>query len=272
MAQPRILLCADDFAISRGTSQVIAELVRTRCINAVSCMTAAPGWMRDAELLLGAVVENPDVEIGLHLTLSGEQPLGRLSCQDAAGRLPGPDRLLARCLTGGINADEFSREIERQFDAFCVRVGRPPDFVDAHQHVHVYPVLRHLVVGAVATYSPDAWVRVPSDRLTRMLSRPFAGKAVGSALHCTGFRGLLKRYGLRSNSSFAGHYDFGSGYSDLLDRFLVGASDFHVVMCHPGAKDVAHDTIGDARVTEAAVLAEHPLWMRLKADRTRNVA
>ena len=118
MSSSRLVLCADDFAISRGTSEVIAGLLRSGSINAVSCMAALPGWPADAELLLEAANTNPQAEVGLHLTLSSEIPIGELSCLDSLGRLPGPDHLLGLCLTRRIRASEFAAEIDRQFDAF----------------------------------------------------------------------------------------------------------------------------------------------------------
>lgn len=248
---------------------MIAGLLRSGSINAVSCMAALPGWPADAELLLEAANTNPQAEVGLHLTLSSEIPIGELSCLDSLGRLPGPDHLLGLCLTRRIRASEFAAEIDRQFDAFEASFGRAPDFVDAHQHVHVYPILRHLVVEAVARRAPRAWVRVPSDRLAAMLARPFTAKALGSALHSIGFRRLLRRHGLRANDSFAGHYDFRSGYSGLIDRFFLQRSGFHVVMCHPGSSDLAGDTIASARAAEAAVLAELPLHLRVSVNETR---
>lgn len=267
MAVARLVLCADDFAISRGTSEAIAQLVRNRSINAVSCMTASSGWSSDADLLLDACATNPEVEIGLHLTLSDKRPLGLFSCLNEMGRLPGPDQLLRLCVARRAKPSEFTAEIERQFSAFRAKMGRAPDFVDAHQHVHVYPVLRHLVAKAAAKHAPHAWVRVPSDRLGSLISRPFRAKAIGSALHSAGFKRLLRRYRLRFNDTFAGHYDFKGNYSSLLPLFFSRASGFHVVMCHPGSDDVPDDTIGTARIEEAKVLGQLPLSLRLEPER-----
>lgn len=266
MKSSRIILCADDYAISPGTSRVIANLVRQGRINAVSCMAAMPGWPADAAMLVAAAAEQPGVEIGLHLTLSDEAPIGALSCLDSAGRLPDPDKLLRLCLTRKIDPAEFAAEIDRQFAAFRKAVGRAPDFIDAHQHVHLYPILRTLVADAVLNHAPTAWVRVPTDTLSAMLRRPFRGKAIGSAIHSIGFRRMLRRKGLRFNRSFAGHYDFGTGYADCFTRFFVKPSDFHVVMCHPGAADLAGDAIAPARQAEAAVLSRASIrWQPFSA-------
>jgi len=264
----RITLCADDFAFSPEVSAVIARLARGGCLNAISCMAAMPGWSEDARLLDGIeAVECGDglgpVQVGLHLVLASERPLGPMGCADTDGRLPGPDRMLLLALTQRLDLSEVAEEIDRQFDAFRRAMGREPDFVDAHQHVHVYPGIRRLVIEATQRHAPFAWVRVPSDRLLAMLARPFAGKAIGSALQALGMRRALRRAGLSCNASFAGHYGFSGPYRTYLDAFLRCASADHLIMCHPGLGMAPGDEIAPARISEAAVIGEMPLRDRI---------
>jgi len=267
MKIPKIILCADDFAISHSTSRVISELARAGSINAVSCMAASPCWPTDAKLLDG--IEDVfcgdlgPVQVGLHLVMASERPLGHLSCLDEDGNLPDPDRLLTMVIAGKIERPEFEDEIERQFFAFKSARGRAPDFVDAHQHVHVYPVLRKLVIAATKRHAPDAWIRVPSDKLSALLTRPFPGKAIGSAAHSLGMRREISKHGLRSNRSFAGHYDFGTEYEKYLPSFFENAGNFHLIMCHPGTDEIAGDPIALARPREAAALAGMQLHERV---------
>jgi len=264
---PAVLLCADDFAMSPGTSAVIAGLAQKRSINAISCMAAASGWPVDSRLLAPLEAEGSApaerVQIGLHLVLASEVPLSAMSCQDAEGRLPGPDHILMLGLRRRLPLDEFAAEIDRQFIAFAGAMGRMPDFVDAHQHVHVVPGLRELVISATLRHAPHAWVRVPSDGLAAMLKRPFPGKAVGSAIQTLGFAGALRRSGLAANSSFAGHYDFGDRFAEHLPHFFAGRSSRHLIMCHPGADDLPGDAIGKARRVEAEVLGGMTLSERI---------
>ena len=189
--------------------------------------------------------------------------MGSLRCAGQDGRLPGRDRLLALALTGRLDLAEIAAEINRQFDAFTRAMGRAPDFVDAHQHVHVYPGIRRLVIEATQRLAPYAWVRVPSDRLLAMLARPFAGKAIGSALQAIGMRRALRRAGLSCNGSFAGHYGFSGPYPTYLDAFLRCASANHLIMCHPGLGLAPGDGIARARIREAEVIGEMPLRDRI---------
>ena len=40
----------------------------------------------------------------------------------------------------------MTREVRAQFEAFADAFGRPPDFVDGHQHVHLFPQVREAVL------------------------------------------------------------------------------------------------------------------------------
>ena len=263
----RLILCADDFALTREISTTIAALARKACLNAVSCMAAMPNWADDARMLEG--IEEVEcgafghVQVGLHLVLTSERPITRMSCLDQEGKLPGPDRLLLLLLARRIDLAEFALEIDRQFEAFVRARGCPPAFVDAHQHVHVYPGMRQLVIAAVKRHAPDAWVRVPADGISPMLARPFRAKAVGSTLHSLGLRRALGRAGIAANRSFAGHYDFRGSYADRLPRFLEHGSRAHLVMCHPGAGLAPGDSIAAARIEEARVLGQMTLAQRI---------
>ena len=51
------------------------------------------------------------------------------------------------------------REFRAQFEAFADAFGRPPDFVDGHQHVHLFPQVRQAALETASWIAPHAWVR-----------------------------------------------------------------------------------------------------------------
>lgn len=169
--------------------------------------------------------------------------------------MPAKSAMERAALLGHLPLDEYAAEIDRQFAAFTAAMGRPPDFVDAHKHTHLLPGLRGVVLDAARRHAPNAWVRNCADRPLAILARPFRWKAVGSALWSAGFRAAARRRGLRTNDSFAGHYDYRAGFDRLLTAFTKAPAGFHLVMVHPGGADRTGDQIGNARVAERDALA-----------------
>jgi hypothetical protein len=253
---PRLLLCADDFAFSPEVSAVIAGLAAKGKLNATSCMAVMPGWSTDSALLRDLPAH---VEVGLHLVLTGEAPLTDLPGLTENGTLPGINALGRRAARGDLPLDAIAREVAAQFDHFIAALGRPPAFVDGHQHAHALPGIREIVLAETARRAPRAWVRDCVDGLFAMLARPFAGKALGSAWHSRGMRAAAAAHGLRCNDGFAGHYGFAGDYAAIFPKFLRAPGEMHLVMCHPGAGTRADDTIAAARIVEAAALDTLPI-------------
>lgn len=232
-------------------------------LNAISCMAAMPGWANDSALL----GELPAyVELGLHLTLTGERPLTAMPGLAPLGMLPTIDALGWLARRGCLPLEEIAAEIGAQFEAFSAAMGHPPKFVDGHQHAHSLPGIREIVLKETRRRAPGAWLRDCMDRPRAMLARPYPGKAIGSAFHSRGLRAAAATYGLNCNDSFAGHYDFASDYRELFPRFLRRPGTTHLVMCHPGAGCRADDGIAAARPLEAEALRNMPIADIAKAE------
>lgn len=196
----------------------------------------------------------PDTaQIGLHLTLTEEAPIHPNGfTQD--GVMPGIDPLTRMAARGQLDAGEIRREVEAQFERFEDAMGRPPAFVDGHQHSHALPGVRPIVLEITRRRAPGAWLRTCEDRVSALFSRPWRGKAIGSAYHSRGLTRAAEAAGLRCNRGFAGHYGFDGRFAQALPRFFDKAGPFHLVMCHPGAGRRAGDAIAAARRDEADVL------------------
>ena len=155
-------------------------------------------------------------------------------------------------LAGRLALDDYAAEIDRQFAAFVAAMGHPPEFVDAHKHTHLLPGLRGVMLDAVARHAPNAWVRNCADRTLAILARPFRWKALGSALWSIGFRAAARRQGLRTNDSFAGHYDYRGGFDRGWDEWRQQPSLAEAVRIAPKGQDTTvHDAALRARLEAA---------------------
>ena len=251
----RLVLCADDFGRSRAINDAILRLAGSGVLTAVTAMVGEPHIREAAPSLMD--VEG--CEIGLHLTLTDAHAPDADPALAPGGVLPHCDRLAAMALSGTAPLAAIEREIDRQFAAFADIFGRPPAFVDGHQHVHVLAGIRPLVLKATRKYSPGAWVRSCEDRFVNLLARGGdRGRALRSAWLSRGLRREAAALGLRTNDGFSGLYDLRCKrpFAPRFERFLHrGIGPNHLVICHPATTRDAGDPIAAARVSEYRFLA-----------------
>jgi len=231
-------LVADDYGISLSVSAAIRDLIARRRLNATSVMVVAPSFS-PAEAAALDTAAAARAAIGLHLTLTGPfAPLSAAFAPTRNGAFLPLGAMAGRALARALKPELLETEISGQFAAFRTAFGRAPDFVDGHQHIHVFPQIREALLRAIKDAAPHAWLR--------QCGRPAAArKSVadpkGFVLDALSARlaHLAARAGVRTNPAFAGTYSFapGADYAKLFPGFLDGLPDGGVVMCHPGKVD-----------------------------------
>jgi len=241
----RIWLCADDYGISPGVNAGIRELIARRRLNATSVMVAAPHLGKDEAAALAQLNRSEKrVAIGLHVTLTAPfKPLtGNFSPLHLGAFQPLGKKMRA-AITRRLQPDTLVAEIAAQLRAFQDTFGEPPDFVDGHQHVHLFPQVRDAFVKVVAELAPNAWVRQcgRANSLRRLHDR----KALVLDILSMAFRRRAERQGLATNPAFAGSYAFTpkAKFAQIFPRFLTGLPDGGLVMCHPGFVDAALESL-----------------------------
>jgi chitin disaccharide deacetylase len=252
MTVRRIAVCADDFGLHAGVDEAVLELAGRGRVTAASCMVGGPSWSRGSAALRDAAAA-AQLDAGLHLDLT-EFPA------DATLRRPLREWML-RAFTGRVDWHAIGNEIRLQLDRFEQAVGQPPAYVDGHEHVHQFPMVRDALVEALLERYATAPAR-PWLRCTRR-----AGDAGFKAwvIEQTGARGLAelsRRHGFAQNHALLGVYDFAGGpgrYRSLLLDWVGRAHDGDLVMCHPASTVGANDPIANARVDEFSVLRESGL-------------
>ena len=129
-------------------------------------------------------------------------------------------------------------EIASQLKAFVEAFGRAPDFIDGHQHVHLFPQVREALLTVMKEAAPRAWVR-QCGRAVPLIRRLSNRKALVLDVLSARFRARAAAFGIATNPAFAGAYDFTGepDFAKLFPGFLKQLPPGGVVMCHPGHVD-----------------------------------
>lgn len=247
-----IAVCADDYAQNAAISAGILDLLDQKALSATSCFSTAPSWREQAAPALRERLEQRadtplQADVGLHFNLT--EGFG----DAAAASLNG---LILRSLSGDLKRPSLRTMIQtalqRQLDAFEQGLGRAPDFIDGHQHVHQLRGVREVMLkvlaqrypqgDAVRPHRPGPWIRN-----TARASTGWGGKA--QLLELLGGRALageLSRRGWPSNQGFAGVYGFDQpDYGACFARWLKAAQPGMLIMCHPARATPANNADPD---------------------------
>jgi predicted glycoside hydrolase/deacetylase ChbG (UPF0249 family) len=122
-----LIVNADDFGLSSGVNAGIIRCFEQGVVRSASLMVCHAAARQAADYARA----HPALGLGLHIDLEEQVPLG-----DAWVRL------YARCAG---DAAAVEGEVRRQLQCFCDLVGRMPDHLDTHQHVHRREPVRQVV-------------------------------------------------------------------------------------------------------------------------------
>jgi len=246
----RIWLCADDYGISPSVNDAIRDLIARGRINATSVIVVAPSFRPSEADSLNAVSAGAHrAAIGLHVTLTAPfKPLTKGFTRTYADAFLSLPPALVLALLRRYDPAQLAAEIAAQVDAFVAAFRRPPDFVDGHQHVQLFPQVRDAFLTVVKSKAPLAWVR-QCGRVMPFGRRLADKKGLLLDVLSRGFRVRAAQFGVRTNPAFAGTYDFDSkiDFADLFPTFLDGLPANSVVMCHPGKVDAELNRIDELK-------------------------
>jgi chitin disaccharide deacetylase len=239
----RVVLCADDFGMSRGVDSGILRLLAMRRLTAVSCLVDGPDFAADAGKLLA---HREAADLGLHFDLTtgfGAAPRQALPA------------LLLRAWLGVIDSSEVGRRLEAQLDRFERLMGRRPDFADGHQHVHQFPRVRDALLAVLARrFGRDSpYIRCTVSRHPSGIKARVVGALGGRSL-----RSALDGRGVPYNRDFGGVYglDPHEAYGTLMKAWMERIDDGGLILCHPGEPEGAvADPIVRTRAAEFHYLA-----------------
>jgi len=245
----RIVLCADDYGQDKAVSTGILDLVKRQRLSAVSCLVNTAAWLQSAKDLSPHA---NNIDVGLHFNLTEGKALSKSFIDTYGEDLFSLSTLMQRSFLRLLKMEVIEAECHAQFERFKEGMGFLPHFIDGHQHVHQFPIIRHAVLNIYQKYlTQDAYIRLVNEKIKP--SDLFNFKKI--VIYLSGTRGLkhlLKQQGIPHNSSFSGIYSFAKAdhYPQLFPRFLAEIKDQGLIMCHPGIVSISKDEIREARYAE----------------------
>ena len=230
-----LIVNADDYGLTEGISLGILRAHREGIVTSTSCLALAPGFATSGKWLLED--DAASLGVGVHLATVGEDPPLLTAKEvptlvDRQGRLPSSWRVfLARATAGRIDAADLAREFRAQLEA--VRdLGVTVTHLDTHQHLHLWPLVREVVLD-LAVESGIPAVRVPRS------TTAFPGAGVNYLAGELARRAAAR--GLAFPSQAAGVDEAGRMDHDRIEAALsrLGASGAPVceLSAHPGEGD-----------------------------------
>lgn len=267
-----VIVCADDYGLAPGIGVAIRHLLAERRLTATGCMTVSPFWAAEGAALKDLRAR---ADIGLHLTLTDQRPLGRMPRLAPEGRLPPLPVLARHAYLRRLDRDEVAAEIERQVDRFIAVMGVPPAFVDGHQHAHQLPIIRDALVDLFRRRLGGSYLRFCTEPLINLWRRRVAWKpAAAISLMGVGLRRRARAAGIPGNASFRGARSFAETepFGTLFRRFLADPVPGSLVMCHPGIVDpelAAVDSLTHPREGEYRYLLSEAYLADLQAAGAR---
>lgn len=260
-----IRLIADDYGLAPGVSGAILDLLERGRLTGTGCMTGSPEWQQAAvriKPLTGRVA------VGLHLTLTDQPALTADSSLVSGGRLPPLGELASPFRRRRVKAADIHAELDAQLDSFVDALGRIPDFIDGHQHVHFLPAVRDWLKVRFATEEKPMLRGAPA--VPRELGIT-AMKTTVIATLARGFDRGMQAAGFSVMKPLAGIYDWKQpeDFAPTLRAAVAALPEGGVFMCHPGHVDaelVSRDPMQSAREVEYAFLGSNEFVAILEAN------
>ncbi|MGE5339296.1 MAG: ChbG/HpnK family deacetylase [Gemmatimonadota bacterium] len=238
----RVALCADDYGYNAAVDEAILALIDLGRLGGTSCMVDAPRFSAAAPPLRERASR---ADIGLHFNLTEAFP--------GAPRIGSLPKVIAFSWLQALQPVDVVRRLKAQLARFEAAFKCIPAYIDGHQHVHQFPLIRDALLGELAA-------RYGSRRPLIRNTVSTAGDGKLHLLALLGGRSLrtqLNGCGWPTNLDFVGAYRYAPGvdFATLAAKWLRTLKDGAIWMCHPATRAEPNDPIGAFRVAEYRWLA-----------------
>lgn len=263
---PKLVVCADDYAISASVCDAINELAKQNRISATSVMTLSDLWPHQSVNLKpfkGAI------DVGLHLDWTSDFAVHH-------GHGKKLNRLMLESVLTQQTSSKLKNIIHFQLDLFEKYWGEVPNFIDGHQHIHQFNGIREALIDVIKEryIRSNLATKVPYLRVSQTIKAQNSMKS--KIIAFMGAKKLIqmaKHEGIPFMTYLTGIYDLKVGsitYSDRMKKWLeqLPTETACILMCHPSTHFEANDLISEARVQEYQYLKSEDFLVDLNQYNT----
>jgi predicted glycoside hydrolase/deacetylase ChbG (UPF0249 family) len=226
--QRSIIINADDVGMHPAIDGAVLRLAQSGAISSVSVMAL----MRPDVDTLHAL-RHQGVDLGLHLDFTST-----IAAQHYA--LPrGVGAILAHSYMRRLSLQQACNIVDEQLQRFCELTGSMPAFIDGHEHVHQFPVIRDALLQAVARQAQHLRPFIRSTRPLRW--RGMKARVIGW-LGAAALETAAHDMGCNCNTDFFGVYPLQKEVrlDHLWHRWLQAMPPHGaLVMCHPAISEIS---------------------------------
>jgi predicted glycoside hydrolase/deacetylase ChbG (UPF0249 family) len=202
MTAADLCITADDYGLDEAINRGIESLAASGAISAVSVMCH-----RGAQLQAARALPQTGAATGIHLVFVEEEPVlpaDRLAgLVDRNGKLPRNYGVLFAQIAARPRVLEILRaEARAQLDRYR-ELGLPLDFVNSHQHVHLFPPIWRALADEIEAAAPGAIRAAPRLQLHACKAALLTASSCASLIWRRPRRPLWVPHGIEA----AGHLD-----------------------------------------------------------------
>jgi predicted glycoside hydrolase/deacetylase ChbG (UPF0249 family) len=257
----QVIINIDDLGLSDSVNDAVIALGTLGKVRSTSYM--AGGTISESQIRSLTCLQ---LEVGLHLDFTGIYPSALTQSLSSV--------LMASYLRR-LDKQAVTALIHQQLEGFENTFNQPPVFIDGHQHVHQFPVIRTCLAEVLQARYGDA--NATSHAKINMAARvttPLVNDLKSWIIYLLGgpaWQQLCRQHDMPTNGKFGGAYDFEANQDKLAQLWeswlakcpLINTSapttaqqqSPTLIMCHPAIPNNGwEDEIKAAREQEYAWL------------------
>lgn len=220
-----LIVNADDFGLCGEITNGIIKAHKQGIVTSTTVVVNGSHFEQSVPFL-----KDSGIDAGIHLTfVGGEKPISGYidGLVDERGLfLKSYKDVIKRIISGRFDKEALKRELHEQI-SMLKGAGINVSHIDSHQHLHLLPSVRDIVIDAADEFK-IRWIRAPRSGFSDI---NFAGINMLSLL----LRRELKKHGLGFTDNFAGFEERGRLSQDRLLAILKSLKGGTTeLMAHPG--------------------------------------